>query len=318
MPPKAQIPEGSALEESIIANLVLLIESDLIDESSSLNAHIPDVTSTLRRRTGVCEPRCPVPSDWSPWTCHCPNTGDANPDGLVDCRCGANTRSRIQTCTNVAGVTCNIYHDGLKPFVNGAANFNAAASEYNNACKTYGYGQYLDNTPVYGPVGNSLKSVIEYEAGSSVDDLMKWYPGQNQDSPCTQPVPVVSKNMFKEHLEDPSKNEFSFAREDDTCATTSTEVKDSETPCDKSCGCGTYTKTSICFYKGGDKDGKEVPEDSDDFKCSCPANKGRVLYRCKQYNELIALCPIVLVGHNNPQSYTSFLEPLDIIKPNSS
>ena len=132
-------------------------------------------------------------------------------------------------CTNVAGVTCNIYHDGLTPFVNGAANFNASASEY-NTCKAYGYGQYLNNTysPVYGPVGNSLKNVIEYEAGSSVDDLMKWYPGQNQDSPCTQPVPVVSKNMFKEHLEDPSKNEFSFAREDDTCAITSTEVKDSE------------------------------------------------------------------------------------------
>ena len=109
---------------------------------------------------------------------------------------------------------------------------------------------------------------------------MKWYPGQNKDSPCTLGQ-LVSQNMFRQHLEDPSRNDFSFAREDDTCAATNTEVKVEETECNKSCGCGTYTKTHTCFYKGGDQDGEAVPEDSDDFKCSCPANKGRVLkYAC--------------------------------------
>ena len=109
---------------------------------------------------------------------------------------------------------------------------------------------------------------------------MKWYPGQNKDSPCTLGQ-LVSQNMFRQHLEDPSRNDFSFAREDDTCAATNTEVKVTKTDCNKSCGCGTYTKTHTCFYKGGDQDGEAVPEDSDDFKCSCPANKGRVLkYAC--------------------------------------
>ena len=105
---------------------------------------------------------------------------------------------------------------------------------------------------------------------------MKWYPGQNQDSPCT-PGQLVSQNMFRQYLEDPSRNDFSFAREDDTCAATNTEVKVTETKCNKSCGCGTYTKTHTCVYKDGDQNGEAVPEDSDDFKCSCPANKGRVL-----------------------------------------
>ena len=36
-------------------------------------------------------------------------------------------------------------------------------------------------SPVYGPVAQTLKNVIEYDAGSSVDYLMKWYPGRNQD-----------------------------------------------------------------------------------------------------------------------------------------
>lgn len=180
---------------------------------------------------------------------------------MVDCRCGANTRSRIQTCTNVEGNTCNIYHDGLKPFVNGSANFDAAASDYQSTCKAYGYGQYLDNTytPVYGPVAQSLKNTIEYDAGTSVDDLMKWFPGSNQDSPCTS-GPQVTENMFRQYLGDPSRNDFSFAREDDSCAATNVEVKVVETKCDKTCGCGTYTKTSTCFYKGGDQDGKEVSE----------------------------------------------------------
>ena len=85
-------------KDSIIANLVLLLESDLIDESrSALNAHIPPGAYTFTRAAKrVCDPRCPVPSDWSPWTCHCPKSGDDNPDNLVDCRCGAQTRSRIQ------------------------------------------------------------------------------------------------------------------------------------------------------------------------------------------------------------------------------
>ena len=257
-----------------------MIESDLLGQSrSGLNAHIPPGAYTFSRSAKrVCDPRCPVPSDWSPWTCHCPIAGDENPDQLDDCRCGANTRSRIQTCTNVAGVTCNIYHDGLKPFVNGDPNVTAAASEY-NTCKAYGYGQYLDNTydPVYGPVANSLRGVIEYDAGASVDDLMKWYPGQNQDSPCTTNQFTVSRNMFRQHLEDPSRNDFSFAREDDTCAAINTEVKMIPSDCNKTCGCGTYTKTYTCLYKGGDNDGEPVPEDSDDFKCSCPANKGRIL-----------------------------------------
>ena len=106
-----------SLKDAIIANIVLLIESSLIEQTSSgLNDHIPGGVYTFSRTAKrVCDPRCPVPSDWSPWTCHCPKSGDANPDDLVDCRCGANTRSRIQTCTNVSGVTCNIYHDGLRP-----------------------------------------------------------------------------------------------------------------------------------------------------------------------------------------------------------
>ena len=268
------------MKYAIIANIVLLIESDLEQGNfAGLTALIPGAEFTRRERR-VCDPRCPVPSDWSPWTCHCPNSGDANPDGLVDCRCGANTRSRIQTCTNVEvgfgdDVTCNIYHDGLR-FVNGTENVNEAASEYNN-CKRYGYGQYLENnTAVYGSVANSLKGVIEYDAGTSVGDLMKWYPGQNRDSPCT-PGQEVSQEMFRQYLEDPSGNDFSFAREDDTCAATKSEVKVTETQCNKSCGCGTYTKTYTCVYKGGDQNGEAVPEDSDDFKCSCPANKGRVL-----------------------------------------
>ena len=266
------------VKDSIIANLVLLIESDLIDGSTSaLNNHIPPGAYTFTRAAKrVCDPKCPVPSDWSPWTCHCPKSGDANPDNLVDCRCGSQTRSRIQTCTNVEGVTCNIYHDGLKPFVNNAPNFAAAASEY-NTCKAYGYGQYLDNglDPVYRPVAQSLKTVIDYDVGSSVDDLMKWYPGRNQDSPCTKDL-VVTENTFRQYLEDPSRNDFSFAREDDTCAATNTEVKVVETQCDKSCGCGTYTKTYTCFYKGGDQDGEAVPVDSEDYSCSCPKNKGKV------------------------------------------
>ena len=85
-------------KDSIIANLVLLLESDLIDESkNALNAHIPpgSFTFTLSAKW-VCDSRCPVPSDWSPWTCHCPRSDDDNPDNLVDCRSGSQKRSRIQ------------------------------------------------------------------------------------------------------------------------------------------------------------------------------------------------------------------------------
>ena len=36
-------------------------------------------------------------------------------------------------------------------------------------------------SPVYAPVAQNLKNVIEYNAGSSVDDLIKWFPGRNKD-----------------------------------------------------------------------------------------------------------------------------------------
>ena len=96
-----------------------------------------------------------------------------------------------------------------------------------------------------------------------------------KDSPCT-PDSIVTENMFRQYLADPTRNDFSFAREDDTCAATNTEVKIVETQCDKSCGCGTYTKTYTCVYKGGDQNGEEVPTDSEDYSCSCPKNKGTV------------------------------------------
>ena len=96
-----------------------------------------------------------------------------------------------------------------------------------------------------------------------------------KDSPCT-PDSIVNEDTFKQYLADPTRNDFSFAQEDDTCAVTNTEVKVVETQCDKSCGCGTYTKTYTCVYKGGEDDGKEVPTDSEDYSCSCPKNKGTV------------------------------------------
>ena len=85
-------------KDSIIANLVLLLESDLIAESNSaLNTQFPPGYFTFTRTAKrVCDPRCPVPSDWSPWTCHCPKSDDDNPDDLVDCRSGSQKRSRIQ------------------------------------------------------------------------------------------------------------------------------------------------------------------------------------------------------------------------------
>ena len=265
------------VKESIIANTVLLIESYIEDDlSSALRTHIPEAYTFFRSNKRVCDPQCPVPSEWSPWTCHCSKSGEANPDNLVDCQCGNQTRSRIQTCTIVQGYSCEIYHQGLT--LNGITpNYADAALEYNDQCAAYGYANYLDNdyTPVYRH-NVDLKGVIDYLGNGTEASLMKWYPGPHADSQCVGNQ-VVSEAAFKKKLADPTSDEFTFAREDDTCAATNVHMIFADTECTKTCGCGTRTRSYTCVYKGGDNDGQPVPKDDDDYKCGCQEKPDEII-----------------------------------------
>ena len=265
------------VKESIIANTVLLIESYLEDGiSAAITAHIDPAYTYFRSNKRVCAPQCPVPSEWSPWTCHCSKSGLPNPDNLVDCQCGKQTRSRIQTCTIVENNSCEIYHEGITgpndlPYQFSSNNFDYsnAAAEF-ETCSAYGYQNYRENE--YAQVylrGQNLKSVIDY-LGNGTDTSLTdtWYPGPHADDQCIG-TQVVSKAAFINKLNNPTSDEFTFAREDDVCAATNVIMHEDVTECSKTCGCGTFTKTFTCKYKGGDNDGEDVPVDSDDYKCGC-------------------------------------------------
>jgi hypothetical protein len=271
---------GVNLKDSIIANIVLLIESMLEDGlSSDLTAHIPEAYTFFRSNKRVCDPQCPVPSEWSSWTCHCSKSGEANPDNLVDCQCGNQTRSRIQTCTIVEGYSCEIYHEGLTPFINGVPDYAGAAFEYNTQCDAYGYANYLDNkfqSPVYRSTGN-LKNIIDYLGTGTMDSLVaSHYPGPHAESQCFGNG-VVSETMFRNKLADRTLQEFTYAREENTCAATNVQMISSETECTKTCGCGTYTKSYSCVYKGGENDGLPVPKDDDDYTCGCQEKPDEII-----------------------------------------
>ena len=282
---------GTDLKESIIANTVLLIESYMEDDiSSALQDHIPEAYTFFRSNKRVCDPQCPVPSEWSPWTCHCSKSGQPNPDNLVDCQCGKQTRSRIQTCTKVEGYSCEIYHEGLTRNTAGIFDYSQAAAEY-QTCSAYGYQNYLDNeyAVVYQGAGN-LKSVIDYLGNGTETSLLKWYPGPHADDQCIGNQ-VVSQAAFKAKLADATLDEFTFAREDDTCAATNVQMIFAETDCSKTCGCGTKTKSYTCVYKGGDDDGKPVPVDSDDYKCGCQDKPDEIIacntQCCPQWHQCV-------------------------------
>ena len=273
---------GLDLKESIIANTVLQIEHFIEqDLSTAIREYIPPAYTFFRSNKRVCDQKCPVPSEWSPWTCHCSKSGQANPDNLVDCQCGSQTRSRIQTCTTVEGISCEIYHDGLTPFTQfGLPNYDGAAIEYEDKCASYGYANFLDNIYKFdGKVyhhNRNLKSVIDYLGNGTEASLMKWYPGSHAEDQCFGSQ-VVSEAMFKSKLADPNLDEFTFALEEDTCASTNVLMRVSETECTKTCGCGTYTKSWECVYKGGDNDGEPVPVDSEDYTCGCTPKDDEII-----------------------------------------
>lgn len=267
------------LKESIIANTVLLIESYIEDDlSAGLRTHIPEAYTFFRSNKRVCDPQCPVPSEWSPWTCHCSKSGLANPDNLVDCQCGNQRRRRIQTCTKVDGFSCEIYHEGLTR-TNNIFDYSGAAANY-ETCAAYGYRNYLDNAYplVYSEFSNgqNLKTVIDYLGDGTETSLMKWYPWPHADDQCIGRQ-VVSQAAFKEKLANPTSDSFTFAVEDDTCAATNVKMIFTDTDCTKTCGCGTKTRSYTCVYKGGDNDGEPVPKDDDDYKCGCEEKPDEVI-----------------------------------------
>ena len=115
-----------------------------------------------------------------------------------------------------------------------------------------------------------ISTIMNYAGVLSVDQIAaKYFQGtsaMNTADTCTgqnlgNPITAAS---FKSAIQDTSNQDFTFAVEMGTC-TPGVEVIQTDTACDKSCGCGKFTRSFTCKYSG--VNGTVVPTDSDDYKC---------------------------------------------------
>ena len=111
----------------------------------------------------------------------------------------------------------------------------------------------------------------KYFQGKSAMDTAETCTGQNLGNPITAA-------SFKLAVSDKTNQDFSFAVEMGTC-TPGVEVIQTDTACDKTCGCGKFTRSFTCKYSG--TNGTVVPPESDDYKCC--ANKPAEVRACNMH-----------------------------------
>lgn len=120
----------------------------------------------------------------------------------------------------------------------------------------------------YAGVLTTDQMATKYFVGTSAMNTAETCTGQNLGNPVTAAA-------FKLAIEQSSNTDFSFAVEMGTC-TPGVEVIQTDTACDKTCGCGKFTRSYTCRYSG--TNGTIVPTDSDDYKCC--ANKADEVRAC--------------------------------------
>ena len=82
----------------LVEGLVLLIEDEIMNDNKQWKDYILSPYKKVDFKKGSCFPKCPQPTNWSSWSCWCPNDGP-NTSNLPTCKCKEQTRKRIQACT---------------------------------------------------------------------------------------------------------------------------------------------------------------------------------------------------------------------------
>ena len=139
------------------------------------------------------------------------------------------------------------------------------APEYKYQSSTW---YVLSSIMNYAGVLTKDQMAQKYFVGTSAMNTAETCTGQNLGNPITAAA-------FKLAIAEPSNTDFSFAVEMGTC-TPGVEVVQADTPCDKTCGCGKFTRTYTCKYSG--TNGTVVPADSPDYACC--ANKSVEVRAC--------------------------------------
>ena len=129
--------------EKMIDKLVLMIEDEIEKGTLSWTSAIPSPYQRSKEEYNLCREDCPIPMEWSEWSCHCEKASalngnsSYNPAGLPLCDCAQEKRHRVQTCfgsrtvqdgADSVELECNIYHD---------ANYVRAQQQL--LCDNYGY-----------------------------------------------------------------------------------------------------------------------------------------------------------------------------------
>ena len=58
-------------KDYIVEALVLLIEDKIQEEDAKWTTYIPSPYKKVLFKKGTCNPKCPQPTEWSPWSCWC-------------------------------------------------------------------------------------------------------------------------------------------------------------------------------------------------------------------------------------------------------
>ena len=264
------VNQAGDFKEAIIVGITLLIEDAFRNQNSVWKTRIPGEIKVAEYQTLVCEPKCPNPSVWSSWNCWCEESaaeGETNDLNLPDCKCGNQKRYRVQTCTTVTGGSCEMYHTPTR-----SPNFDV--------CENYGNRDFL--ALVNGQSVNSvnyrsdltLKDFLDYNGDATDDDLVtQFFQPNSALTTCNYGYDQVSETDFRAELAS-ATGRFSFTVEEGTCSIAKVGMKVENGSCDKTCGCGTFQRTTTCHYLNDDNTfGDAVPTDSDDYTCGCSPNK---------------------------------------------
>ena len=264
------VNQAGDFKEAILVGITLLIEDAFRNQNSVWKTRIPGEIKVAEYQTLVCEPKCPNPSVWSSWNCWCEESaapGETNDLNLPDCKCGNQKRYRVQTCTTVTGGSCEMYHTPTR-----SPNFEV--------CENYGNRDFL--ALVNGVSVNSvlyrsdltLRDFLDYNGDTTDDTLVaQFYQPNSAFTACNYGYDIVDENDFRAELAS-ATGRFSFTVEEGTCSIAKVGMKVEEGSCDKTCGCGTFQRTSTCHYMNDDGTfGDAVPTDSDDYTCGCQENK---------------------------------------------
>ena len=284
---------------ALIEGLILLIEDQLENGVPEWRTYIPSPYKKSAAPEKTCTVRCPEPAEWSSWSCFCQEDKVNNPSlentlNLPICNCKKTNRYRVQTCSKVTGGSCDMYSDGP------VGNYETC-QKYGNEAILSGSNQVRivsgqTTGPNYGYSNKDgwfdLEDILNYDGTLSPDALATLFWKQNSAMTGTTCyggganfLGTVQRSDFQLQLSDGNQDLFTFAVEEGACTPAGVEMKTTDTSCSKTCGCGTFTRTTQCVYSATQQ---PVPQDSDDFQC-CGAAKTEVracnMNCCPQWHE---------------------------------